>query len=573
MAEHSTNLAVIITGRGKDLINEFKKVGKEAEASGSKTHAGWKKASDGIKMAGAAIAGTAVAIGVASVHMADDYEKAHGRLEVALKNSHTSWEAQKRVVDAASDSAVRFGYTKTDVEGALAGMVTGMGSSEKALKAFHIAEDLAAAKGIDLASAAMLVTKASEGQIKPLKALGIDLPVAAGGALKMKKAQDALAKALKALGDVQTKVHMGLIKGPAAVFAMRDAQDKLKAAQDKLNETQKTGDTILQGLSDKLGGSASAQSKTFEGRVKAMKAELGNLGIKIGMALMPILQHLMDMIQDGIKWFQKHHAAAKALGIILGVVLVAAVALYTASMVAAAAATIAATWPILAVIGVVALLVLGAKALGIKWENVWRGMQIWAEKPGIRHGIALIRNVIGWVTTAIEHLKDIWPGIWAGIGDVVIGAVNIVSGAINQVIRGINDLIQGLNDVTLGIADIPKVPTLGSLSYPVAKPGDSNFIGPLPGHPLPPGTPGGPAGPPAPHTALGGIVMGPQVRLVGEAGPEAIIPLSRASGMGNTTIHVHVNGIVSGHPHEVGKFISDQLIKYERKTGKRWLAV
>lgn len=44
-----------------------------------------------------------------------------------------------------------------------------------------------------------------------------------------------------------------------------------------------------------------------------------------------------------------------------------------------------------------------------------------------------------------------------------------------------------------------------------------------------------------PPTANGGVVMGPQVRLVGEAGPEAIIPLDKMGGMGGVSINV--NGI------------------------------
>ena len=44
-----------------------------------------------------------------------------------------------------------------------------------------------------------------------------------------------------------------------------------------------------------------------------------------------------------------------------------------------------------------------------------------------------------------------------------------------------------------------------------------------------------------PPTANGGIVTGPQVRLVGEAGPEAIIPLDKMGGMGSVSINV--NGI------------------------------
>jgi putative PEP-CTERM system histidine kinase len=46
------NLGVLITGTGRDLINEFRKVGDAAESSGKKAHSGWDKAKTGIKVAG-----------------------------------------------------------------------------------------------------------------------------------------------------------------------------------------------------------------------------------------------------------------------------------------------------------------------------------------------------------------------------------------------------------------------------------------------------------------------------------------------------------------------------------------
>jgi phage-related minor tail protein len=42
--------------------------------------------------------------------------------------------------------------------------------------------------------------------------------------------------------------------------------------------------------------------------------------------------------------------------------------------------------------------------------------------------------------------------------------------------------------------------------------------------------------------ATGGIVTGPTIGLVGEAGPEAIIPLDRAGGIGTTYVTINVTG-------------------------------
>jgi hypothetical protein len=65
--------------------------------------------------------------------------------------------------------------------------------------------------------------------------------------------------------------------------------------------------------------------------------------------------------------------------------------------------------------------------------------------------------------------------------------------------------------------------------------------------------------------ATGGIVTGPTRALIGEAGPEAVIPLDRLqSGM---TVNVTVNAGIGVNPAEVGNEIVDILQRYQRKNG------
>ena len=62
-----------------------------------------------------------------------------------------------------------------------------------------------------------------------------------------------------------------------------------------------------------------------------------------------------------------------------------------------------------------------------------------------------------------------------------------------------------------------------------------------------------------PRMATGGIVTSPTLALIGEAGPEAVVPLDRAGGMG-TTVNINVNG---GDPRAV----VDALRKYMQTHG------
>jgi hypothetical protein len=62
---------------------------------------------------------------------------------------------------------------------------------------------------------------------------------------------------------------------------------------------------------------------------------------------------------------------------------------------------------------------------------------------------------------------------------------------------------------------------------------------------------------PVPAMANGGIVTGPTLALIGEAGPEAVVPLDRAGGMGGVTINV--NG---GDPEAVVNALRRYMNRY-----------
>ena len=66
--------------------------------------------------------------------------------------------------------------------------------------------------------------------------------------------------------------------------------------------------------------------------------------------------------------------------------------------------------------------------------------------------------------------------------------------------------------------------------------------------------------------AEGGVVMSPTAAIIGEAGPEAVIPLDRAGAMG-TTINVTVNAGMGANGDAVGKAVVDALRQYQRHNG------
>lgn len=70
--------------------------------------------------------------------------------------------------------------------------------------------------------------------------------------------------------------------------------------------------------------------------------------------------------------------------------------------------------------------------------------------------------------------------------------------------------------------------------------------------------------------AYGGIVTKPTLGLVGEAGAEAIIPLSQLGNFGGNNYDITVNAGMGANGVQVGAQIVEAIKKYEKSNGTRW---
>jgi hypothetical protein len=66
---------------------------------------------------------------------------------------------------------------------------------------------------------------------------------------------------------------------------------------------------------------------------------------------------------------------------------------------------------------------------------------------------------------------------------------------------------------------------------------------------------------------MGGIVTRPTFALIGEAGPEAVIPLNRAGGMGMGNITINVQAGLVSSPDQVGQQIIEAIQSAQRRSG------
>ena len=195
----------------------------------------------------------AVGIGTLSVEMADKFEQSHAKLEQALKNAGGSFDQYSTQIGTAQKQMEQYGYTNAQTQEALANLTTALKDPQKALDSLGLAADLAKFKHVDLAEASIALAKAQEGNLRPLKQLGIDLPIAASSALKLQQANEALTKATDT-ASAYLKLHSDAID---ASSKSHDAYEKLLGkvsdAQQKVNDQSSAGKEIMKGLSDAIG--------------------------------------------------------------------------------------------------------------------------------------------------------------------------------------------------------------------------------------------------------------------------------------------------------------------------------
>ena len=579
----------------------------------------------------------AVGVGVMGVEMADKFEISHAKLETALKNAGTNFDAYSSQIGAAQKSMEQYGFTNTQTQEALANLTTALKDPKKALDDLGIAADLAKYKHIDLADAATAVAKAQEGNLKALKQMGIDLPIAAGGALKLQQAHDALSKATDA-ASAYLKAHSNAVDTTSKSHAAYEALlGKVSDAQAKVNSVSDAGTEIMKGLSAAIGGQAAAQAETFSGKMQALKAQTENVVTSIGMKLIPILEKLVGAIKDVIDWFNQHKAIAEAVGFVIGTVLVAAIGAYLVSLGKAAvesvvsfgqmiagwfglgsAATVAGEEAVVAggeitvatggmniAIGLVAAAIL---YLATHWKTVWNDIKTvildawnWIKEKvewlwnlftefsplgialkwladhwsaiwgGIKDTVSgawnWIKEKVDWLWhlfteasplgIAIKWLSDHWSAIWGGIKDVVSGAWNFVENIIGKIGDGIRGFIGLVKSEINGVIDLVNMAIRALDSVKIHIPGTSITLGV--------------DIPQIPKLAEGGIVNSPTLALIGEAGSEAVIPLSKMGGMGGgmgggMNIVINVSGSVI-QEKDLAVTVRDNIAQLMRRRG------
>ena len=127
------------------------------------------------------------------------------------------------------------------------------------------------------------------------------------------------------------------------------------------------------------------------------------------------------------------------------------------------------------------------------WDEIWGGIK------------STFKTVTDALVTIFQNVKEKILGIWDGMVSGIKGAVNMVIGVINLFIRAINS-------IKISVPSFKAPKWLGGMGWGGFDIGFPN-IGEIP------------------TLAKGGIVTRPTMALLGEAGPEAVVPLGGGRGM------------------------------------------
>lgn len=317
-------LASVLTDNAGSALRPLQEVIDKVDLIGDAMENTKSRAGGAMLGVGAAVTG----VGALLSGLASREEAAAKRLDVAITNAGGAVEDFQSKIDEAVKGGRRFGFSGDETLDALNKLTLGLGSPQKALDALSTAQDIAAARGVKLATAAEEVRQVYAGSPLALRQFGIAAGQVVDTQKALAKAQADSATAAKNVTTAQESytdklrvyqdtVHPTLAQQQAlwkSHNALIDAQQKSAAAADKLKSATQdatgamsVGDQQLKLVADRMRGEAAAAADTFGGRLRALGATVedkaASVGSKIGTLLLtagPAIAGVGFIIESGL---------------------------------------------------------------------------------------------------------------------------------------------------------------------------------------------------------------------------------------------------------------------------------
>jgi hypothetical protein len=544
-------IEVVIAGDAKEAERAFSSA---ADASGKLGKAAKVAALGGL---------AAIAVGLkSSADKAMEAQTSQVGMETALGNAGIAYDKHAKQIEAVIQKTSKLAaLDDEDLQGAFTNLVRTTGNVSKALKDTALAADISRGKHISLEAATNLVTKAELGK---------------GGAL--------------------TKAGIAVEKGATSV-------------------------ELLDTLHRKFAGSAEAYGKTSQGALERSQVATENLQEAIGSGLLPIQERLATVLATVAGWLSEHTTVAKILIGVVGGLALGVLAVSAATSVWAAATSVAAAAQFVLDAALAAnpigLVIIGLVALGAALVVAYRHSETFRDivNGAFTDVKTVAEEIVSFITVDVPHAfkaaKD-WVGKhWPEIAVLVSGpfaplvalasdafgvrsaletafgsAKTFVSGVVDDIVgffqklpgriagfassvgtTFISSLESGLSGLGAALGRAIRAPLnalIGGINA-IAIPAFNIHIG-MPS-PIPDINVGyGGSGPlfHIPTLAAGGIVTSPTLAMIGERGPEAVIPLSRG-GAGMTVIVNAPNYV--GSKDELMRVVVAELARYSKRNG------
>lgn len=606
MAVNITVLSTFNDAGLKKARSEMDKLSKKMESTTSKT----------IKSAGALGAGVLAGVGVAVgalFALGSTFDDAYDRLRVNTGKTGAELEVLKtdlRAVAALVPDS--FG----DVSIALAGFAQQLGLSgtplqdlslqilnlsritgtdlagnvdavAKVLKNFGV---ITAFQGpaLDVLFRASQLTGVSVGDLATqmaaagpvLRAAGFDFQTSAAFVSQLAKAgldtsdvMPALSKSLAgaAKQGIDAGTYLGtafdrIKNSPDEIAAGAAAIDAFGPKGAKMAEIIRSGALSFDELKASMGGGDTINKAAADTEDAAEK--FGKLKNRIMLAIEPFATKVFDKIGEAMDWlgpkvdqvskfFQEHEGVAKAVAVIIGGALVLALIAVNVQLVMMAINVIAATWPVILIIALIAVLVFAIWMIWdaltkVDWGSVWDGI-----KDGLGVAWDFIKSIFRKIWEGVQWVWDKFNDLKDSVGDIFIAIGNAIISPFKSAFNLIVDIWNG---------------TVGSLSFEI-----------------PSWVPGGLGGKQFSLPRLtrwaheGGIVGGtpganvPMMLQTGEmvlSQDQQAMLLGRINGSGGGGGGVTINVSVSPTADKaaIGQTIAEALSAYERRSGAGWRA-
>jgi len=371
----------------------------------------------------------------------------------------------------------------------------------------------ALARGIDNA-----IVKGTGPAAEAFSRLGVGLTDANGKARETDAVMLDLADKFQQLPDGTEKAALA-----SQIFGQRLGSELIPLLNSGGDAVRGMGTALTQDFADK--------AAAFNDKLEGVQEKLGDLALKVTEALLPALEAIVPVIEGLVTGFTALPGPVQGLIVALGgiagvafvfaplVTAITAIGPLLGGLVTAIGPVVAAVQglaPVLAAVftgpvGWVALAVAAGAAIftfrdeiGQAFNSIGQTIKSAAQafndifvQPVIEGGKFVYDGLVDTLSQIGNALRSPFEAAANMIKGVMNGVLNGVGNAVRSVVSAINRIISGANNA-LSKLGLPQIPFLPS--------------------------------PNIPQFAQGGLVTGPTLGLVGEAGPEYIVPARKAQG-------------------------------------------